>query len=212
MIQPFVEGRGDDEAIRVLLMKLLNIAGHYSLPINKPIRRNRDEYLDKDKLRKSLEIGLLRPECKAILILFDADDACPKEIAPCIEKWANEFSGARSVPSVVIMANKEYEAWFLAAIETMSVSPRLRRPPQPFVEPENVRDAKGKFEEFLTDFYSARTDQAKFTAAMDLKLVYQRSRSFRRLVKAFGILLNSQGILSREWPPADWIQPSEADS
>jgi len=54
----------------------------------------------------------LREDLRGILILFDPDDELSAELAPTLEEWAREAGGADTLRGG--MANREYEAWFLA--------------------------------------------------------------------------------------------------
>jgi len=60
-----------------------------------------------------VQVAALREDCAGILILFDADDDCPAELAPTLEEWAREAAG--EIPCAVVMANREYEACFWRA-------------------------------------------------------------------------------------------------
>ena len=50
-------------------------------------------------------------------MLLDSDSDCPAELGPTIHGWAVEAEGG--VPCGVVLAHREYEAWFLAAIESL---------------------------------------------------------------------------------------------
>ncbi len=52
--------------------------------------------------------------------------------------------------------------------------------------------------------YSPKTDQPALTAVFDMAMAFQRCRSFRRLVMAFGQLVMATGLALDVWPPADW--------
>jgi hypothetical protein len=75
----------------------------------------------------------MRPECAAILIVFDSDDDCPKHLAPQVQSWA--ASEAAPVPCFVVMPTREYEAWFLATIESLrgvrGILPQASSAPDP---------------------------------------------------------------------------------
>jgi uncharacterized protein DUF4276 len=116
-VQPIVEGYGEGDAVPVLLRRLRAESGAYGFEVNRPIRRHRSDFVNEDSLRKSVRLALLQDECRAILILFDGDDDCPGTLAPTVEAWAQDEAG--QVPCVVVIANREYEAWFIASIESL---------------------------------------------------------------------------------------------
>ena len=91
-IQPIVEGDGEVSAVPVLLRRLCDAAGAYSLGVNAPIRRARTDLVREDGVRKAVRLARLQQDCTAILIMFDSDDDCPKKIAPLIQSWAQTES------------------------------------------------------------------------------------------------------------------------
>lgn len=93
IIQPIVEGQGDEVAVPLLLRRLRDEAQTWGLEIGRPHRRRRTQLVKKDSLQSAVRVAALRKDCAAILILFDADDDCPKEIAPMVEEWARDAAG-----------------------------------------------------------------------------------------------------------------------
>lgn len=203
-IQPIVEGYGDVAAVPVLLRRLRDEARVYQVEVNRPIRRNRSELVQEGPLRKSVQLALLQPDCGAILILFDGDDDCPRELAPTIQTWASQES--HEVPCEVVIARREYEAWFLAAADSLRGRRGLRDDAAFPEDPEGPRDAKGRLEGLMRPgwSYSETADQAPLTAEFDMVAAYARSRSFRRMTSAFGGLLSRLGVPPRQWPPPNW--------
>ncbi len=204
-IQPIVEGHGEVEAVPVLLRRLLGEAGAFGLDVGKPIRKKRWEFVQEDSLRKTVQLALLQPDCSAILILFDSDDDCPKELAGAVEGWARKE--ARETPCQVVMAHREYEAWFLATIESLRGKSGIRLDANPHPEPETPRGAKEALEECMEpgSSYSATADQAPLTAAFDMVTAFGRCRSFRRMASAFGALVSAAGVQLTDWPPQAWL-------
>jgi Domain of unknown function (DUF4276) len=195
MIQPIVEGHGEVQAVPVLFRKLATLMAVAYVEIGRPIRRTRTELVAKDRLAQAIELARLQPRCSGIFILFDADDDCPKTLAPQILKWANEL--ARGIPAAVVMANQEFEAWFLHSLASL---PRLRDSTPCSSDPERIRDAKGVLGERMRHGYSETTDQARLTAATDWAFVHKRSRSARKLIKEVRRLLFVSGLQPSSWP------------
>ena len=54
--------------------------------------------------------------------------------------------------------------------------------------------------------YLERTDQPAFSAMFSLSDAYRRSRSFRKLVRSFGLLVRFMGQEIGAWPPAAWTE------
>ena len=87
-----------------------------------------------------------------------------------------------------MIAQREYEAWFLGGWT----------PPHP--QPESIRDAKGAMDRLLAG-YTPTVDQASLSASLDLAAAHRHCRSFRRLVRAFGLLASRMGAKPQAWPP-----------
>ncbi len=205
MIQPIVEGQGDEAAVPLLLRRLLSEAQASGIEVGRPHRRRRTQLVKKDSLQSAVQVAALREDCVGILILFDADDDCPKELAPTLEEWAREAAGGK--PCAVVMANREYEAWFLASIESLRGRAAILPNAASHPDPEGPRDAKGELERRMprAASYSATVDQVALTAHLDLERAYRRCRSFRKLVSAFGALASAAGVAPAVWPPAAWV-------
>jgi hypothetical protein len=205
-IQPIVEGHGEVPAVPVLLRRLRDMCGAFGIEVNRPIRATRSQLIREDTLKQRVALALLQEDCGAILIIFDADDDCPLQIAPTIHAWANEQS--QQVSSVIVMANREYEAWFLASIESLRGKWGIRNDAISHPNPEVPRAAKAQLEELMVEgtSYSETVDQAALTALFDIVPAYARCRSFRHLVTAFGSLITSLGHELIDWPPNAWRQ------
>ena len=204
-IQPIVEGHGEEPAVPVLLRRLCNEAQLWEIGINACIRCPRGKLLQEPELRRRIRLARLQPQCAAILLLFDSDDDCPLEVAPRLKAWAQDE--ASPIACDVVMAHREFEAWFLAAIESLRGRRGIRDDATSHFEPEQPRNAKARLEEQMQTgrTYMERADQVALTAVFDLATTYRRCRSFRKLTTAFGSLVASMGYSLPEWPPPQWI-------
>lgn len=178
---------------RSLLRRLRDEAQAWGLEVGRPHRRRRTQLVKKDPLQTAVRVAVLREDCVGIIIIFDADDDCPKELAPTIEDWARE--AARGKACAVVMANREYEAWFLASIEALRGRAAILPDATSHLHPESPRDAKGELERRMASgaSYSPTVDQAALTAHLNLESAYRHCRSFRKLVGAFGVLASAAG-------------------
>jgi len=205
IIQPIVEGQGDEAAVPLLLRRLRDEAQAWGIEVGRPHRKRRTQLVKKDSLQSAVRLAVLREDCAGILVLFDADDDCPKELTPTLEEWAREAAGGK--PCAVVMANREYEAWFLASMEALRGKAAILPDATSHPDPEAPRDAKGEVERCMAPgaSYSPTVDQATLTAHLDLENAYRRCRSFRKLVSAFGALAAAAGVAPAVWPPAAWV-------
>lgn len=204
IVQPIVEGQGDVAAAPVLLRRLAEEAGAWNVRVARPHRRRRTQLAQKDALQGAVQVARLTPGCGAVLILFDADDDCPRELVPTLAAWAQE--AANPLPSAIVMANREYEAWLLGAVESLRGIAGIRADAEAHPDPEAPRDAKGELERRMLpgSSYFPTADQARLTAQVDLASAYRACRSFRKLVGAFGVFLESGDMKPAQWPPATW--------
>jgi len=204
IIQPVVEGYGEVDAVPVLLRRLQAELGLFTFQIARPIRRRRSQLATEEQVRLSVRLAMGTPECSGILILFDSDDACPKDFGPTVKAWAQAEAGATRCE--VVLAHPEYETWFIATVESLRGFRGVKPDAISHPTPEDVRDCKGALEDRMEfgSSYSPRVDQAAFTAQIDLRQAHIASRSFRRMTKAFGDLAAAAGVELPAWPPEAW--------
>lgn len=178
-----VEGDGEMEAFPILLRRLADgCEPPVYAEILKPIRVHRDQFINKkDAFNKKLQLAANKcGEAGWILILLDADDDCPVQLAADISARAAACVPHRAVS--VVIAKREYEAWFIAAAASLDGVQGFVYDAGDTVDPERPRDAKGWMGDRKTvRGYYPIIDQPKFTARMDLALARERSRSFRKL-------------------------------
>lgn len=201
-IKPIVEGPGDVGAVPVLLRRLqfeYNLGGH-TVQIARPIKWKRSCFNSELQVRRAVQLARAEPDCVGILILFDSDDHCPRSQAGQVAQWSR--LEAREIPCEVVMAHREYEAWFLATVESLRGRNGIREDAVSEKAPERVRGAKERLETKMVAnmSYSETTDQVTLTGHADFRATYASCRSFQRLVKAFRSLLTATGAQVNDWP------------
>lgn len=133
-IVPIVEGHGDAAAVPVLLRRLVNAEAWHEVRIDQPIRCNRSQLVKEAELKRRVRLARLRKDCGAVLIVFDSDDDCPVELAAKVREWAVDVAGP---VCEVVLAKREYEAWFLATVESLRTHPSVRSDAQSHPDPES---------------------------------------------------------------------------
>lgn len=183
-----VEGHGETRAMPVLLRRLSERRDEFSLQIPAPIRVSRDKFLNRnDELARMVALAAMSAGRDGlVLIVLDADDDCPVELAKSVsDRAAPHLRGAKLA---VVIANREYEAWLLAAAPSLAGKRGLPDDLELPERSEDIRDAKGWLSERMVQnsgkSYSPVTDQAALTAALDIDWALGRSRSFRKLDKS----------------------------
>ncbi|OZB71776.1 MAG: hypothetical protein B7X36_12540 [Thiomonas sp. 14-64-326] len=197
-IASIVEGDGEMRALPVLLRRLSEWrpGDVFAQPLP-PIRVHRDRFLNKeDEFRKQLLLAAAKcGEQGWILVVLDADDDCPATLAAEIYQRAQQHVSHRRLS--VVIANREFEAWFIAAARSLDSHRGFRCPQAVGVEAETPRDAKGWLRRHMeSGTYSEVLDQPAFAAKIDLEQAFANSRSFRkpgmpRLVETPGCMCGS---------------------
>src|SRR5258708_39374043 len=113
---------------------------------------------------------------------------CPKDLAEKLK--ARCHAKHADVRISIVIAKREYEAWFLAAAKSLAGQRGLAEQLDPPIDPESVQGAK----EWLTahmptdQSYSPTRHQSAYSASISLSEA-RNSRSFRKLEKELGRLL-----------------------
>lgn len=138
-----VEGQGDVAAVPVMIRRIA--AERYPemiIDIHRPIRVNRNQVVLPDQLEQEVELAAERIGGNgAIFIIFDSDDDCPAELGPALLYRASQVRD--NLPIAVVLAKREFEAWFLASAESLSEKRGLKNDLQSPNNPEAIRNAKG---------------------------------------------------------------------
>ncbi|QNE76967.1 DUF4276 family protein [Streptomyces finlayi] len=189
VVAPIVEGHGEVTAVRELVTRIAAEFCGTWVEVAQPFR------LDSGKMRKPEELGkAVRfqaarvPGRGGVLVLRDGDDSdvtCPVELARALAP----ADGLVTVPVEIVIARHEYEAWFLAAVESLCAHPAVKDDAVAPGDSEAKRGAKSQLEGLMTESYKETLHQAKFSGVMDLRAAAAGSRSFRRMVHAVELLL-----------------------
>jgi hypothetical protein len=190
-IASIVEGHGECEAVPILVRRIAQELDPELAPEVHPVLRVPASRLVKQgEIERAIELAARKNSGQgAILILLDSDDGCPAEEGP---KLLLRATNARSdLPISVVMAKREYEAWFLAAAESLRGQRGLPADLTVPQNPEGIRGAK----EWLADrmpqgqTYSESADQPAFTALFDMNAA-RRADSFDKCYREVVRLLN----------------------
>lgn len=187
-VAPIVEGHGEVEAVRILLERVwCQLLGGEYVDVLQPIRRPRKNLAKETEFRKAmlLAVSKLRQlrldDPQLVFVLIDADDDCPAEKGPEILTWAHDIDATADVACVI--ANVEYETWFVAAAESLERFLDLGNETPP-LEPEVTRSGKKWIQNrFREAKYTETRHQPRMTNAMNLALCRTRSPSFDKLCR-----------------------------
>ena len=180
-----VEGHGEEEAAPTLIRHIAReLSFHASIRCE--VRRvPKSQLIQPGELERAVEaltrqIGRRQP----VLVLLDADDDCPKDLAEKLRARCHAKHADLTIS--IVIAKREYEAWFLAAARSLAGQRGLAEQLDSPVDPESVQGAK----EWLTarmpsdQSYSPTRHQAAYSDLMDLSEA-RKARSFKKLEKEF---------------------------
>lgn len=195
-IASIVEGDGEVSALPILLRRLA-LEWSPAVTVNplQPIRVRRDKFLHKDEeFRRQLLLAAAKSgEGGWILIVLDADDDCPAELGKQIYDRAQQYVAHRRLS--VVLANREFEAWFIAAAQSLNGVRGFCPLPDELIQAEAPRNAKGWMRERMqSGTYSEILDQPAFTARIDLRQAFDNSRSFRKLCREWQLHVSGQAL------------------
>jgi hypothetical protein len=164
-----------------------------SLEIPKPIRKPRSSLVIQEELERYVELAARQVESTdGILILIDADDDTACVLGPRLLEISTAKRSDRQ--HSVVIAAREYEAWFLAAAASIRGKRGLALDLEPPENPESIRDAKGWLSRHNIEgrSYKETLDQPALTAVFDIDAAL-RASSFEKLYRDVSRLLTESG-------------------
>jgi len=183
-IVTLVEGTGDFDAVPGLIHRILHKQELWTWHVARP-KKVKGLGALKKHLSKFMTYAERDVDEGGILILLDLDDGCPKTEALNLAQQIRNLN--LSCPVVIVFAHREYEAWFLASLNTIAKqSDLLPTDLKHKGNVEGIRDVKGWLTRQMPPgrAYKETIQQKDFTNLMDLDIACQNSRSFRRLYSA----------------------------
>jgi len=183
VVVPVVEGQGEVAAVPPLLRRLAaEIEPSRVVEVRHPIRVRRSKVVKAGELERYVELAARAagPE-GTVLLLLDADDDCPARLGP--DLLARASTVRQNLALAVVVANREFEAWFLAAAASLRNRRGLPGDLTAPEAPESVPNAKGWLQDRRTDgfAYSPTADQPALAAVMDIHAARANAPSFDKL-------------------------------
>lgn len=189
-IASIVEGHGEVKAVPILIRRLAqSLAPNLAVVAPRPIRVKRNKVLKPGELERYVHLAATMTEANGgILILLDADDDCPKDIASELLSRATTARQDRNIK--VVLAKREYEAWFLAAADSIAGKRSIAAATKAPREPESIRGAKEWLSAKMSPglAYRPTQDQASLTTSFDLNAA-RSAPSFEKLRRDIRSLL-----------------------
>jgi len=191
-IIPIVEGDGEKNAFPILLRRLLHETyDRYDVEISSAKSAyGRPNLTKPNGLEKFLNYAAIE-KANGIIVLLDADEDCAVELACALGNRTQQRG--LTIPTVIVCAKCEYEAWFLASLATVAGKKGIKTDAAFDGDVEAKRNVKGWLSAQMPagTIYKETLDQASLTANIDFTLARAHSRSFRRLEHAVEQLLDA---------------------
>lgn len=127
----------------------------------------------------------------SILVLLDADDDCPAELAPALLNRAQSARPDRRVS--VVLAKREFEAWFLASAQSLAGRFSFPADMEAPDDPEGVRGAKEWLSRHRPAGHPSKetVDQAALASAFDIGQAREHSPWLGKFCRELEALLSS---------------------
>lgn len=194
VVASIVEGHGEVEAVPELLRRIARELLGLEIECLRPHR------VPRPKIPRPLELGrAVRLQGArvgggpgGVLVLLDADDDDPARLRQEVQSIADDEAPG---VAVVVVAVREFEAWFLAAAESLRPHRSVRGDAAFAGDPESPRDAKGELQRLMTEAYGEVRHQVAFCALLDLDAARERSPSFAELVEAVSHMTRVSGSI-----------------
>ncbi len=116
-ILPIVEGHSEEEAVPVLLRRLLSQLERPEIQVARPFRVSRLKMVRPGEIERAIVQGIRdRRDVAAVLVILDADDDDPFRLETALLERCRKAS---PLPSAVVAACREFEAWFLGSKDSL---------------------------------------------------------------------------------------------
>lgn len=159
-----VEGHGEVEAVPIVIRRIVG-EHHPGLPVQvpSPLRLSRGKMAIPSELSRAVELMARKAGDGApVLIFLDADDDCPAELGPRLLAVARTSRADREIG--VVVAQREFEAWYLASVSSLRGRGGLPDDLEPPPNHDQIRNAKGWLDERMRSGYAPTVDQPRFAA------------------------------------------------
>ena len=196
-----VEGHGEVKAVPTLIQRVASdLYPELQIITPPPIRIPRNKAVRTAELERGVELAAQTIKGQgAIFILLDSDDDCPAQLGP--ELLCRALQARSDLPIAVVLAKREFEAWFLAAAESLQGQRGLKNDLQPPNNPEAIRGAKEWLGQRMegTRKYRPTVDQRELTACFDFTQACQADsfhKCYRDIVRLLDQLRKASGAQS----------------
>ncbi|MEV5409534.1 DUF4276 family protein [Thermopolyspora sp. NPDC052614] len=189
-----VEGHGEVDAVPILLNRITAEIMPEVWPVFlRPYRVGRDTLMKQHGIEATVnEITRKFGDLAGLLVLLDSDDDCPASLGPGLLARVEEARPGLS--AAVVLAHREFEAWFLAAAVSLRGCQGLPSDLEAPADPESIRGCK----EWLTCRrpsgapYRPKNHQPGLAQRFDLNMARANSPSFAKFYRDVEYLITGK--------------------
>jgi hypothetical protein len=189
-IASVVEGHGEVPGLPKVLHRIAHEHSIWDLRTPDPFRRNRGSLVIPGGIEAAVKATAHRVgDAGGVLVVLDADDDCPADLGPALLTRAQ--NAWPDVRVSVVLAKREFEAWFLSGASSLAGHPGFPQDLAPPDNPESIRNAKGWLTKHRVDGlpYKPAVDQAALASVFDMKQAREGSPSFDKLCREVEAML-----------------------
>ncbi|WP_166846072.1 DUF4276 family protein [Isoptericola sp. BMS4] len=192
-IASVVEGHGEVQGLPRMIQRIAQEKCATYVDAPKPHRVPRATMVHRpEELQKAVRFQAARFDGPGgVVVLADSDDDDADDLCRVLQESVDAAGASR--PVVATVAVREYEAWFLAGIESLRSHGAVRDSAAYDGDPERPRNPKLRLEELMYESYGSVRHQVAFNMLLDLDRAAERSPSFARFVESLGSLVRGEG-------------------
>ena len=182
-IASIVEGHAEVDSVPILLRRIFAHLGDSHIQVARPFRVKRNRVVKPDELERAISQTIRdRDNVGGIMVLMDSDDDCPAELGPQLVDRAKK---ATQLPVSVILAQREFECWFLGSKESLR---GINGIPEDAIAPLNPESIRGAKEHLTRNMARGRKylevdAQATFAEKFDLNTARRYCPSFDKFFR-----------------------------
>lgn len=200
-----VEGHGEVHGLPILVRRIAHeMCGEPFIVAHTPYRIPKSKMLKPRELERVVRLQAGRVEgTGGVVVLTDSDDDEPEGLRALLQATTTTAAAALAA-AVVVVAVREYEAWFLAAIESLRSHKSVSDNAAYAGDPEEPRNAKLALEKCMTESCDSIRHQPAFNAHLDIAAAAARAPSLQRFIEAIEtIVRQARGLAVCGGPDRD---------
>jgi hypothetical protein len=194
-----VEGLGDRKSFPSLVAKTGQMYGS-EVYVTKVIEAGEWRKIRRPaELERYCKLASIADGVDEVVIAVDLDDGCAKVEFEAHALRLTQISEAIGKPVKLCFCVREFETWFLLNLDDLkAASPEIDwSEADPPANPEEIRAAKQAFERLIGSKYRESIDQEKFAKRLNLKSLFEVSRSYRKFTSCItGLTYEEMQLLS----------------